>query len=234
MTGAEKREQKEPSELRTGTITALSIKGASGERVAVYVDGERVFDVSAVVADTAGLRKDEVLTRDQQAELLREDEPYRARAAALDMLGRRDLPSAEVASKLRDRGISKEHAQRTVAWLGELGYVDDGRYAAAYMAAKTRSGWGRRRIASELYRKGIDRRVVDDAWQSYTQEGLGGDVSQQLVDLVKKRFGKQLISDPDGARRRICGFLARRGHDWDTISRVLGVLTQSDESSIVD
>lgn len=233
MAGAAgKRKQTDPSELRTGIITALSVKGTSGERVAVYMDGARVFDVSAVVAQNAGLRKDEELTRERQVELLREDEPYRAREAALGLLGRRDLPSAELASRLRDRGISEEQAEATVAWLSELGYVDDGRYAAAYMSAKINAGWGRRRIASELYQKGIDRATVDESWRACAEEGQDADVCQQLIDLVHKRFGRQLISDPDGARRRISGFLARRGHDWDTIAEVLSVLKQGDESSI--
>ena len=38
--------------------------------------------------------------------------------------------------------------------------------------------------------------------------------------LVRRRFGAQFATDADAAERRLTGYLARRGYDWETIARV--------------
>ena len=42
-----------------------------------------------------------------------------------------------------------------------------------------------------------------------------------MLALVRRRFGRQFAVDPDGAERRLAGFLVRRGYDWETIGRVV-------------
>ncbi len=217
-----------PVELHDGIITALSAVGGSAERVAVYVDGRRAFDVSTIVAQSAALRTDEFLTQERQTELLRDDEPYRAREMSLRMLASRDLACAEVVEKLLGRGISEQEASAAVHWLQERGYVDDAQYAAAYVSAKAAAGWGRQRVVSELSRKGLDRSVVDDAWQNQVERDQEGDKAERLAQLVRRRFGGQLASDPQGAKRRVSGFLARRGHDWQTIAVVMDALERDE------
>jgi regulatory protein len=216
-------------------ITGLVTKGAGGERIAVYLDGRHAFDVSAAIASQAELHKDEFLSDEQQVALLQRDEPYRARESALSMLARRDLCSGEVASRLLARGISESVVADTTTWLQERGYVDDLRFAADYAADRTKAGWGRRRIAAELLRKGLAREIVTgEALDGLLGERGAADGVGQIVTLVRRRFAGQLHSDPEGARRRINGYLARRGHDWETISSVLRALKQGDDSAHVE
>jgi regulatory protein len=224
--GAGRRRDK-PLELRTGAITALSSKGASGERVAVYVEGQYAFDLSATVVVGAGLHKDKELTEERQRELLQEDEPNRAREAAFAMLTRREMSARELTGKLSTQGISETAASTTVEWLSANGYVDDRRFAAMFAADRLKAGWGRQRIVSELMRKGIDRdTLTGDGWAELLEARGVTDSTEQVVALVRRRFASQLDSDPVGAKNRISGFLSRRGHDWDTISAVLKALKQ--------
>jgi regulatory protein len=190
--------------------------------VAVYLDGRHALDLSAMVASDARLHKDDVLTEERQRALLKEDEPYRAREAALRMLGRREMSGRELANKLSGAGFSEGAAAQTVEWTRERGYVDDRRFAAAYAADRLKAGWGRQRIMSELVRKGIDRgELSGEAWNELLRTRGAADDIEQLVGLVRRRFGGQLRADPESAGRRINGFLARRGHDWDTVAAVL-------------
>jgi len=220
MAGGPARGSRGGSPPTTGTITSLSVRGRSGERLTVWLDGKRAFDISRIVADESGLSKGEWLDEDRVSELLRKDEPYRARDRALDLLTRRDLLGSELVSKLVAAGISQGEADMVLEWLQERGYVDDTRYAGAYVADKAKVGWGRRRIIAELARKGLDQAVAKAAWQDWSDEHPG-DETGALVDIVKRRFGSRLNSDPEGTKRRVSAFLVRRGHDWDSISRVL-------------
>jgi len=188
----------------------------------VYVDGRLALEVAAVLVTEAGLRPGEFLTAELQAALLEDDQPYRARAMALSMLGRRARCRLEVELKLRRSGFVDHVTEQTLSWLETQGYIDDRRFAASYAAEKIKSGWGRRRIVAELGRKGIPRTLVEgDAWDELLP-GVDTPVeTEALVGLVERRFGRQLKDDPDGARRRIAGFLSRRGHEWDEISRIV-------------
>jgi regulatory protein len=229
MAGTRKRD-KQP-ELRTGVITGLSSKGAGGERVAVHIEGQHVFDLSAMVAVNAGLHKDEVLTEERQRELLLEDEPNRAREASFGMLARREMSARELAGKLSAQGISDSAVSDTVEWLRGNGYVDDRRFAAMFAADRLKAGWGRQRIVSELMRKGVEREVLTgDSWRELLETRGVTDGIEEVVALVRRRFSAQLESDPAAAPKRMSAFLARRGHDWDTIAAVLKAVKQGPES----
>jgi regulatory protein len=123
--------------------------------------------------------------------------------------------------KLRRRGFEDGVAEKTVAWLEERGLVDDRRYVAAVVRERLKAGWGRRRIVSELLRKGVARDlVVGEAWDGLRDEGVDEDGFGVALALARRRFGCQLAADPVGTKRRVAAFLGRRGHDWDTIGRV--------------
>lgn len=204
-----------------GTITSLASRGSQGERVVVWLDGRRAFDISAAVADEYGVRKSSHLDEEQTRELLEKDEPYRARDRALRLLASRDLSGGELVSKLLAAGISRGGAEGVLEWLQEQGYVDDLRYATSCVSDRTKAGWGRRRVMAELARKGLDPEVAKKAWEAWADEHMGPDEEQALVALVKRHFGDRMSSEPEATRRRAGAFLERRGHDWELIARVL-------------
>ena len=209
-------------------MTSLVPKRGGSERVVVYIDDKRAFDVAAELADREGLRVGEPLSTETVETLLTMDAPYRARERALKLIALRDRSRHEVGSRLEQAGFSSEVADRTVDWLQGLGYLDDDRFAARYAAAKLSSGWGERRIAAELARLGLERRVVQEALGAAGACGPSeGDVQpgkDVVLALSRRRFAGQFAVDPEGAARRLTGFLARRGFDWDTIHAVVRTL----------
>ena len=215
----------EPVVLQDGVISALVARRGQAERVAVHLDGHRAFDLSSVVVDRAGLRAGDPLIAERQRELLDQDAPYRARERALRLLGLRDRSRREIEMRLRQAGFEPPAVAETVEWLTGLGYLDDRRFAGAYVAEKQRGGWGPRRIRAELAAKGVERPVVDEALAAREENGTtGGDGDAVLEQTVRKRFGGQFATDPEAAERRLAGFLARRGYDWDTIGRMIRML----------
>jgi regulatory protein len=218
-----------PESRGDGVITSLTQKKGSCDRVAVYIDGLRAFDVAACVADQANLHAGDVLTTVAQEHLLREDAPYRARERALGLLARRDRSCHEMDERLRTAGFEPAVVAGTVAWLRDLDYLNDARFSAGYVSAKLKCGWGKRKIGSELLSKGVDRRLVDEALGADESSGdSAAEGMEAVMGLVRRRFGTQFQSDPEGAKRRVAGFLGRRGYGWDTIHAVTRIL--SDEA----
>ena len=143
-----------------GTVTSLAAKHGGDERLVVYLDGKRAFEVAALLIEAEGLRAGAVLTAEAVDALLAKDEPYRARDKALRLIALRDRSRHEVESRLERAGFGAAAVGSTLAWLVSLGFVDDARFASRYAAEKRRGGWGERRIVSDLSRLGVDRRLV--------------------------------------------------------------------------
>ncbi len=202
-------------------MTALVAKGDHGQRVAVYVDGEFAFELAQEVAAGAGLRQDEFLTQERQVSLLQDNQPHDAREKAVSFLSRRELSRHDAGARLRRAGFQDGVVHETLIWLEERGYVDDRRYAAAYVRERLKAGWGRQRIVPELMKRGIPRELVaGEAWDALMPESEREDEILAVLSLARRRFHGQMVTDPTGTKRRLAAFLARRGHDWDTIGRV--------------
>jgi regulatory protein len=209
-------------------VTSLSAKRGGSERLAVYLDGVRAFEVASEVALASGLRQGVELSPDAVESLLADDAPYRARERALKLIALRDRTAHELKARLERAGFAPDVSEGAITWLRALGYVDDAAFATRYSAARLRSGWGERRVASELLRLGVDRGLVQAALREARGQAPDDEEAQPgldaVLDLARRRFAAQFVADPEAAERRLAGFLARRGFDWDTIHAVARVL----------
>ena len=214
-----------PAPHRDGVITSLVVKKGRSSRVAVHLDGSFAFDLASVLAEQAGLRTGDILSKETQDRLAEDDLRHQARARAMRLLAFRDRSQLEVEVGLQSSGFDPEVISETVDWLHRLGYLDDGRFALHCAAEKLRAGWGERRVRAELLHKGLERSLVESALD---RKGVNASAAAEgvevLIALARRRFGGQFRFDPDAAERRLAGFLARRGYGWDAIGSVARTL----------
>jgi len=91
--------------------------------------------------------------------------------AAIRMLGRRDHFRSELGDKLRRKGYDRAEIEQALEKCAERGLINDEAIAARFVEAKaTRRGWGRRRLESELIRRGVDRGLVRSAARQAPEE----------------------------------------------------------------
>ncbi|MCB0857121.1 MAG: RecX family transcriptional regulator [Solirubrobacterales bacterium] len=128
-------------------------------------------------------------------------------AKALAALGRKALTEAEMREWLAAREVEEGEAERVVSFLTENLAIDDRAFAVAFASDKRElSGWGKDRIREVLLRRGVERRLVEEA--------LSPDDGESEVDRavrVLKERGADL--GDDRGRQRALGLLARRGYD---------------------
>ncbi|HVS03584.1 MAG TPA: regulatory protein RecX [Thermoanaerobaculia bacterium] len=90
---------------------------------------------------------------------------------ALELLARRAHLRAQLAEKLRQRGYEGEEIAAVLGRLEREGYLDDVRAARDFAAGKRdRQGWGRRRVALELRRRGAPSEAVAAALEELPVE----------------------------------------------------------------
>ena len=87
------------------------------------------------------------------------------------LCARREYCCADIAEKLRKKGASSEDAEVLIDRLIDEGYINEGRYARAFVHDKTLyNGWGRIKVAQQLRAKGICNAYINEAMTCITEE----------------------------------------------------------------
>lgn len=107
-----------------------------------------------------------------------------AKAKALRLIEFRTHSEKELTEKLKRAGANEYDIDEILVFCREYGFVDDRKYAIAKAKdLKTLKKYGKRRIKAELYQKGIDSELVEEA-VSYLDE----DEEDILRPLVEKKL----------------------------------------------
>src|SRR5688500_7600197 len=200
-------------------ITSLPPQKHDPDRLSVFVDGEFRMGLSAEVALAAGLRVDVTVDETRLAALERRDLSWQAREAALRLLAVRPRSAAELARRLRMKGYGPEIGEEVIGRLREMGMIDDAAFAGMLVRDRVRlRPQGSRRLASELRQKGVDDETARTAIHE-TMEGEATD-ERELARRAAEKWHPRPDEEPERARRRLHGFLARRGFDDETIREV--------------
>ena len=132
----------------------------------------------------------------------------KARSIALEILGRRNMSVREMGKRLAQKGLCEQTVEETLEWLTQSGLMDDGEYAAQVVRHYSGKGYGPHRIKDELYKRGVERELWDEA---LSQLESMEDVALEF--LIRKLRGSD---DRDDFRRAVQA-MYRRGFDRDEV-----------------
>ncbi len=123
----------------------------------------------------------------------------------------------EVVRRLRRDRMTGETIERTLDRLVELKYLDDADFAAAFARDRIRlRPCGARRMQSDLLSRGVSRSDAEAGIRAAMSEE---DVTEtELLERVASaRAGRLTGRDRESARRRLFGYLARRGFSTGSV-----------------
>ena len=201
-------------------ITTIEPQKHHLERVNVYVDGAFRLALAQEVVMRSGLYAGDEVTESRLEELADEDLFWKARDSSLNLLSFRARTAVELRRRLREKGFPDEVAERCVGELVERGLVDDSSFAETFVRDRVRlRPSGARRLVQELRTKGIDADTATDAIEEVLRDE--GTSELELARAAVKKWARRSGEDPDRARRRLYGFLARRGFGAETVRQVM-------------
>ena len=188
----------------------------------IYIDGEYRLTADCDFVFTCGFDNNSEISDEELAFLTDEVNSRRAFLKACDLLAFRDHSSRELLTKLRQKGYG-EGAEQAVEKLMEEGYVDDERFARAYAAELVRvKHFGRRRIVTELLKKGIDPSLTRDiADETEVDE-------DEILVALKRKYGRCLDTEK-GVRRAVNG-LAAMGYGYSEIKQAIETIKEEAET----
>lgn len=131
----------------------------------------------------------------------------------MNMAARAERSSGDALRLMKRWGVDDNDAQRVLQRLIAERFIDDSRYAAAFVREKINlSGWGSYKIVAALRRKGVDNRIIENALSQYGSV----DMEERLQGLLEKKIKTVKYRDTSDLRAKLFRFAASRGYDYST------------------
>ena len=127
---------------------------------------------------------------------------------------------SDIEAKLSRYDLTEEERTRILRHLVEEKYVDDRRYAEAYVKDKYRfNKWGRIKIAQGLRMKGIDNETIKSAMEAIDEE----EYQEILRDLIKAKRRSTRGASEYEINGKLIRFATGRGFEFAAIRECLNV-----------
>ena len=118
-------------------------------------------------------------------------------------------------------GVPIAERQGVLDKLVEMRFIDDARYAEAYTREKSQlAGWGARKIAQNLYQKGVSKDIV-----AKTLSMLESDDQRAMLEKRLQRKLPTIKATTDYERRgKLLRYALSLGYDYDMVISVIDTL----------
>jgi regulatory protein len=169
-------------------------------------------------------------------------EPERCYAAALRILAYRWNSASELRRKLERKDFSAESIDATLVRLAAEHWLDDERFAAAFVRDQQRKGHGSRRISAGLGAAGVDRdiarKVLQDNRDPQAEREALAALCGKRLRIMARRYGDEFLSSDEG-RKKLSAYLLKQGYEMslvlevtrEEIAKLVILRSDSDEGS---
>ena len=153
--------------------------------------------------------------------------PEQALAALMRLCARAEKSQEDARRLMRGWGLAERDAEGVLAKLVRDRFIDDARYAGAFVREKLRlSGWGEYKIRTALQRKRIDRALIDAALAEADRSGMDERLRRQLER--KARTAK--YSTQYELKTKLIRYGLSLGYDHETVVEAASGLVTDTET----
>lgn len=140
---------------------------------------------------------------------------------------RSERSSGDALRLMKRWGVADEDAQKVLARLLAERFIDDRRYAEAFVRDKLNlSGWGAYKIKSALRAKGVSKEIIDEVAAQMIE---AADMCERLEEIMVRRLRTLKYSSPYDAKTKLIRFAASRGYDLDQAIECATKITRAEE-----
>lgn len=205
------------------TITDLVTQKRNKDRVSVFLDGQFALGLAAQVA--AELRIGQQLSLADIESLEKKERTENARQNAVRFVSYRPRSAYEVRIHLRRKSFEDVVIDQVVEYLISLDLLDDVAFANYWVEQReTFRPRSRFALSQELRNKGIGQDVIDSALEEV-------DESAAARRAVEKRAYRWAELPEDEYKKKVAGFLQRRGFSYEVVRETLEETWQDQEDS---
>ena len=154
---------------------------------------------------------------------LAEEQTKQAHITCLRLLAASPKSGQELRKKLSAKGYSAESIDQALQNLRAQGILDDTAYAKDLAARLTLGKCvGRHKIAFELKRHGISKKISDEILETLSDE----DENERALEQARLKWFSWSKVDPQKRKKRLYDFLIRKGYDFQIAQDILQRLSK--------
>lgn len=149
--------------------------------------------------------------------------PEQALAALMRLCARAEKCESDARRLMQGWGIAREDADRIAARLLADRFIDDVRYAEAFVREKLRlSGWGEYKIRTALQRKRIARETIDAALGQIDRAQAG----ERLAVLLARKMRTVKYANNYDLKTKLIRYGLSLGYDYETVAETAASLVK--------
>jgi len=191
------------------------LRTVSEKRLVPVSDGLAEEDCLFISPGDLKSGMDGVFSDEDTSDILHAALVYSIEKAAMTYLARAEQCRAGLSAKLIKKGMDKDDVTLALDYLESVGYLDDYRFAGAWLRTRYVShSEGRTKLSSELLSRGVDssaaRKALDDFFADHNQG-----------DLCVRALKKYLRTHRDASDEKIYASLQRLGFTYAQIKAAL-------------
>jgi regulatory protein len=153
--------------------------------------------------------------------------PEQALAALMRLCARAEKSQEDARRLMRGWGLAERDAEGVLAKLVRDRFIDDARYAGAFVREKLRlSGWGGYKIRTALQRKRIDRALIDAALAEADRSGM----DERLCRQLERKARTAKYSTQYELKTKLIRYGLSLGYDYETVVEAASGLVTDTET----
>lgn len=164
-------------------------------------------------------------TIEQPQTTQREKKPKSAAQALQSLMricARAEKSSGDALRLMRGWGVPEAEREGVLNKLIEQRFIDDRRYAEAYVREKSNlSGWGARKIAFQLRQKGVDKEIIDTTLSSLDSETQ----LEQLTAKLERKLRTTKAANNYELRGKLLRYGMGLGYDYEMTRSAIDKIT---------
>ena len=218
-------------------ITDIQASSQLPSHQQLFLDGVPFVVIHASLVEKFGLRIGLEIEAEAIEKIIAADEVMRAKNRALKLLREekdnattdkiegsdparkpKTYTKSEMERQLEREGFSSDAIETSIAELIRSGHIRDRKYAENWIVRRQKSNpRGKTLLKRELVDKGIDRETAEQVVAAVETE----DETKVALEIAQKRAKQYKRLPTHVAKRRLHGFLARRGFGSEIVRQVL-------------
>jgi len=212
------------------SITKIEVQKKRSKRRSIFLDGDFFCGVDEEVISRLGLIEGMEVDEEEIARIILTEEKLKAKRYALNLLSYRMRSRHELASRLKQKGFDENTIDELADDLEDVGLIDDLEFAKSWirtrMELNPRSFYAIRR---ELQKKGVEKEIAGQA-----ENELKGEFDEKgiALSLGRKRLASLKGLEARDLKRRLLGYLSRRGFSYEISKWVIEHLKDDRENDI--
>lgn len=142
------------------------------------------------------------------------------------LCARAEKSSGDAMRLMRTWGVAEAERQGVLDRLLAERYIDDRRYAEAYVHEKSQlAGWGARKIAMQLRQKGVTKDIIAEALASLDDS----DVRSRLMERLQRKIRTTKAASAYELRGKLLRYALSSGYDYEmAMDAIVELVTQED------